>query len=146
MAQRPAIHFADIFAPRGLALAERRLAYLAELYDSGRWRRFYHDTDFLEVVREARTAVEAWRRLMPGGSDDVWQDALEAVAEAVLAPVDSPPVPVIEDNPIVDDEEAIAWDDDLFVPEHFVPEHSTRLPPLAFSADAVEAERDLRRA
>ena len=59
MAQRPAIHFSDGYAPRGLALAERRLAYLAELYDSGRWRRFHGDADFLLMVRDAQTAVKS---------------------------------------------------------------------------------------
>ncbi len=45
-------------------LAERRLEYLTELSESGRWRRFYSESDLLENIREARTAVEAWRDLL----------------------------------------------------------------------------------
>ncbi|MGO4713930.1 TIGR03809 family protein [Bradyrhizobium sp. 2TAF24] len=50
-------------AVRGRALAEQRLAYLTELFDSGRWRRFHTETDFLLNVREAKAAVDAWRRI-----------------------------------------------------------------------------------
>lgn len=50
-------------AVRGRALAEQRLAYLTELYDSGRWRRFHTEIDFLLNVRTARAAVDAWRRI-----------------------------------------------------------------------------------
>src|ERR1700761_2846677 len=45
-------------------LAERRLGYLTELFDSGRWRRFYTQDAFLENVREAKVAVETWRNLL----------------------------------------------------------------------------------
>jgi uncharacterized repeat protein (TIGR03809 family) len=45
-------------------LAEQRLEYLTELFDSGRWRRFYGEQAFLENIREAKSAVEAWRDLL----------------------------------------------------------------------------------
>jgi uncharacterized repeat protein (TIGR03809 family) len=45
-------------------LAERRLDYLTELFDSGRWRRFHSEEAFLQNVREAKVAVEAWRDLL----------------------------------------------------------------------------------
>jgi hypothetical protein len=45
-------------------LAERRLDHLTELFDSGRWRRFYDEQVFLENIREAKTAVETWRDLL----------------------------------------------------------------------------------
>ena len=53
----------DIVA-RWCNLAEQRLEYLKELYDSGRWRRFYGEQAFLENIREAKTAVEVWRGLL----------------------------------------------------------------------------------
>jgi uncharacterized repeat protein (TIGR03809 family) len=59
----------DIFA-RWRALAERRLDYLTELFETGRWRRYYSETAFLENVREAKTAVETWRGLAGGASPD----------------------------------------------------------------------------
>jgi hypothetical protein len=45
-------------------LAEQRLNYLTELFDSGRWRRFHSEEAFLENIREAKTAVETWRDLL----------------------------------------------------------------------------------
>jgi hypothetical protein len=45
-------------------LAEQRLDYLTELFETGRWRRFYSEHAFLENVRDAKAAVEAWRDLV----------------------------------------------------------------------------------
>ncbi len=45
-------------------LAEQRLRYLTELFDSGRWRGFHSEEAFLENFREAKAAVEAWRDLL----------------------------------------------------------------------------------
>ena len=44
-------------------LAEQRLEYLTQLFESGRWRRFYGEVAFLENIREAKVAVETWRGL-----------------------------------------------------------------------------------
>ena len=44
-------------------LAEERLEYLAEMFESGRWRRYYSEYAFLENIREAKRAVETWRVL-----------------------------------------------------------------------------------
>jgi len=49
---------------RWCRLAEQRLEYLTELYDSGRWRRFHSEPDFVENFREAKAAVETWRDLL----------------------------------------------------------------------------------
>jgi uncharacterized repeat protein (TIGR03809 family) len=49
---------------RWCLLAEQRFAYLTELYESGRWRRFHSERDFLDNVQEAKRALEAWRRLL----------------------------------------------------------------------------------
>jgi uncharacterized repeat protein (TIGR03809 family) len=45
-------------------LAEKRLEYLTELFDSGRWRRFHSEESFIENIREAKRAVETWRALL----------------------------------------------------------------------------------
>jgi uncharacterized repeat protein (TIGR03809 family) len=52
----------DIVA-RWCALAEQRLEYLTELFETGRWRRFHSELDFLENIQEAKAAVEIWRDL-----------------------------------------------------------------------------------
>jgi hypothetical protein len=53
----------DIVA-RWCTLAERRLEYLTELFETGRWRRFHSEHAFLENIREAKAAVETWRDLL----------------------------------------------------------------------------------
>lgn len=52
----------DIVA-RWCNLAEQRLEYLTELFETGRWRRFHDEREFLENIREAKAAVEIWRNL-----------------------------------------------------------------------------------
>lgn len=49
---------------RWCVLAEQRLDYLTELFESGRWRRFFGEREFLENVQEAKAAVETWRDLL----------------------------------------------------------------------------------
>ncbi len=52
----------DVIA-RWCNLAEQRLEYLTELFETGRWRRFHTELAFLENIQEAKAAVETWRRL-----------------------------------------------------------------------------------
>jgi uncharacterized repeat protein (TIGR03809 family) len=52
----------DVVA-RWCALAEQRLEYLTELFETGRWRRYHSEHAFLENIQEAKTAVEIWRGL-----------------------------------------------------------------------------------
>jgi uncharacterized repeat protein (TIGR03809 family) len=48
---------------RWCALAEQRLEYLTELFETGRWRRYHSELAFLENIQEAKSAVEIWRGL-----------------------------------------------------------------------------------
>jgi len=75
---------------RWQVLAERRLAYLAELFENGRWRRYYSDHDFLENIREAKAAVGAWRELSQNGIIEK-----RPVIEAVPADLSDAPPPEI---------------------------------------------------
>src|ERR1700687_4807436 len=52
----------DVVA-RWCTLAEQRLEYLTELFETGRWRRFHRELAFLEKIQKAKTAVETWREL-----------------------------------------------------------------------------------
>jgi uncharacterized repeat protein (TIGR03809 family) len=141
MAQRSTTYFSDGYAPRGLALAERRLAYLVELYDSGRWRRYHGDADFLLIVREAKAAVEGWRRLLRTSPADAATSAVAiAGGDAALVPQivggahDPAPAPTsrLEGNR----SDAVAeWR-----------ARGTWLPPVAFLADDILAEGDLAEA
>jgi uncharacterized repeat protein (TIGR03809 family) len=53
----------DIVA-RWSSLAEQRLEYLTELFETGRWRRYHSEAAFLENIQEAKAAVETWRDLL----------------------------------------------------------------------------------
>lgn len=53
-------------AQRWCALAESRLDYLTELFESGRWRRFHSEAEFLDNIQEAKEAVERWRLMLEG--------------------------------------------------------------------------------
>jgi len=44
-------------------LAEKRLAHLSELFETGWWRRYHTEAAFLENLHEAQSAVETWRML-----------------------------------------------------------------------------------
>ena len=64
---------ADVACGRELAarwcnLAEKRVEYLTDLFETGRWRRFYSERAFLENIGEAKAAVETWRTLMTGAA------------------------------------------------------------------------------
>jgi len=55
-------HAQDILN-RWCIVAEQRLDYLTDLYESGRWRRYHSERAFMENLREAKNAVETWRVL-----------------------------------------------------------------------------------
>jgi uncharacterized repeat protein (TIGR03809 family) len=62
-------HRADVARGRDIVarwcdFAERRLEYLTELFETGRWRRYHTEREFLENIQEAKTAVETWRDLL----------------------------------------------------------------------------------
>ena len=59
----------DIVA-RWCTLAEQRLQYLTELFETGRWRRFHTELGFLENIQEAKAAVDLWRELLSRGRSD----------------------------------------------------------------------------
>ena len=54
-------------AARWCTLAEQRLEYLTELFNSGRWRRYYSHAAFLENIKEAKAMVAHWRALSTPG-------------------------------------------------------------------------------
>jgi hypothetical protein len=63
MTHRQGVAGGHDLAARWCALAEQRLQYLTEMFESGRWRRYYSEIAFLENVREAKAAVDTWRGL-----------------------------------------------------------------------------------
>lgn len=98
-------------ARRWCALAESRLQYLTELFESGRWRRFHGEAEFLENIHEAKAAVACWRAMAAGQPiDDLpapWARASEPEADrdyrgSVLyeAPRAPPRLTVVAETPV----------------------------------------------
>jgi uncharacterized repeat protein (TIGR03809 family) len=50
---------------RWRALADRRLEHMTLLYETGRWRRYFTEEKFLDVIRETKEAADRWHRLAP---------------------------------------------------------------------------------
>jgi uncharacterized repeat protein (TIGR03809 family) len=44
-------------------LAEKRRAHFIELYDSGRWKHYYSESDFVARMRETVQLSDQWARL-----------------------------------------------------------------------------------
>jgi uncharacterized repeat protein (TIGR03809 family) len=63
LARRHVQDYAQHILDRWCRIAEQRLDYLIELYESGRWRRFHSEHAFMENILEAKAAVETWRAL-----------------------------------------------------------------------------------
>jgi uncharacterized repeat protein (TIGR03809 family) len=57
------INLRDYPVARWRKLAEQRLEHITDLFVTGRWRRYFSEADFLELVRQTRDAVATWRRL-----------------------------------------------------------------------------------
>jgi hypothetical protein len=53
----------DEIARRWHALAERRREHFDDLYASGRWRKYYRETDFLMQMHETARMTDAWARV-----------------------------------------------------------------------------------
>ena len=71
-------------------LAERRLQYLIELYETGRWRVYYKEPEFLKVIQEARVALATWEQLAP--PDPVQDKPVEvAMAQAANSAIPASP-------------------------------------------------------
>lgn len=71
---------------RWRVLAERRLNHLIELYESGRWKFYYKEPDFLKAIQEARLALKTWEQLAQPGpvQDKPAETATEQPANAAI--------------------------------------------------------------
>jgi uncharacterized repeat protein (TIGR03809 family) len=71
MSARLPAHALDEVAQKWRALAERRLAHFVELYESGRWRHYYSEEQFLYRMREAIRLSERWAQIALGSAGEV---------------------------------------------------------------------------
>jgi uncharacterized repeat protein (TIGR03809 family) len=94
MSARQALGPYDSVARKWLALAERRKLHMIELYDSGRWRRYYTEAKLLAEMRGAIEACDAWARIVgvPPQAAAPVDTPIEAADEAVAQARPEPPV------------------------------------------------------
>jgi len=152
---------------RWCALAEQRLNYLTEMFESGRWRRYYTEVAFLENIREAKSAVETWRGLSsPHPSRPATPELVQGVAAVELAlsesavpvsaradepdPVSIAPEPfelAAEDDHAVEEAELAPLEETLSEPviDMLALEQALDIPQAAFDMTAIEQRYPLLR-
>jgi uncharacterized repeat protein (TIGR03809 family) len=74
-------HALDEVALKWRVLAERRKAHFIELYQSGRWKRYYTEERFLLRLREAIRTSERWAEIAPRPADQVFAEQARIAAE-----------------------------------------------------------------
>jgi len=81
-ARQPALEFDEV-AHKWRALTERRRAHFVELYQSGRWKHYYSEEQFLYRMREAVALSERWAEIAPRPADEVFAE--QARSESATA-------------------------------------------------------------
>jgi uncharacterized repeat protein (TIGR03809 family) len=71
----------DSIARRWLALVERRHEHFIDLCDSGRWRHYYTEAEFLEEMRKVLRVRDRWATIA-GLPTDIESLRLEEVIHA----------------------------------------------------------------
>jgi uncharacterized repeat protein (TIGR03809 family) len=69
-------------------LAQRRKEHLVDLYNSGRWRLYYSEAEFLQRVREAARMVDLWSATEQASSEP--EPAVSANADDMIRSADLP--------------------------------------------------------
>jgi uncharacterized repeat protein (TIGR03809 family) len=130
---------------RWCTLAEQRLEYLTELFETGRWRRFHSEMSFLENIQEAKAAVQVWRYLAREPSPDAknmerpWvahasapmpeQPEISGNALAQFAQTKIPAEPMPQPSLMIPEPASLPQFDVLFAPAE--DEHSKVMPAVA---------------
>lgn len=82
------------------ALAQRRKAHLVDLYNSGRWRLYYTEPEYLDRLREAVRMVDRWAATEEAALSGAPAEA--ATGEGTDADAVAPVIPK-EESPRIDD-------------------------------------------
>lgn len=69
MLVQPNAHPNRQLAQKWSEVAERRCAHFIELYESGRWKHYYTEAEFVVRLREVFHAADEWERLASAQSD-----------------------------------------------------------------------------
>ncbi len=81
----------DSIALRWLALVERRQEHFLDLCDSGRWRHYFTEAEFLDEMRKVLRVRDQWAAIagVPLNSEDLLPDGVpppRSPANGVAAP------------------------------------------------------------
>ena len=82
MSARMPAHALDAVAQKWRALAARRRAHFLELYDSGRWKHYYSEEQFLYRMREAIRMTQRWSEIAPA-MDEVAPGQEQSLAKSL---------------------------------------------------------------
>jgi uncharacterized repeat protein (TIGR03809 family) len=74
-------HALDEVALKWRALAERRRAHFIELYDSGRWKLYFTEEQFIARMREAVRGSERWAENAPRPEDEVFAEQVRSAMQ-----------------------------------------------------------------
>ena len=74
-------HALDKIALKWRALAERRRAHFIDLHDSGRWKHYYEEQQFLICMREAIRQSERWAEIAPRREDELLAEQARFAAD-----------------------------------------------------------------
>ena len=64
MQQQQSVRDNAEMARRWHALAERRRQHFADLHDTGRWRKYYREREFITQLRATTHMVDAWEKVL----------------------------------------------------------------------------------
>jgi uncharacterized repeat protein (TIGR03809 family) len=67
-------------------LAERRRRHYIELFESGRWKRYYSDAKFLNELRAAIIASNHWAKIAPHPEESAGETAAPPEPAAMVVP------------------------------------------------------------
>ncbi len=102
MSNPPNAEHARSVLARWRILAKRRLDHLVELYQSGRWKLYHKETEFLTMVQEARIALQTWETLAP--TDSAQDKPTEAVVPQARENESSEVAPISADGVSAEDD------------------------------------------
>jgi uncharacterized repeat protein (TIGR03809 family) len=77
----------DAVSLRWRDLAERRKAHFIELYETGRWKHYYTDVEFLAELRQAVAVADRWSKIVEAAEarrDDAHEE--RTARQEALAP------------------------------------------------------------
>ncbi len=78
-------HALEEVAQKWRTLAEMRHAHFLDLHQSGRWKHYYSEKQFLDLMRETVRLTERWAAIAPRPADQVFGEQARSAADASRA-------------------------------------------------------------